>query len=248
MAARRILIADDNAVNRFAMGALVERFGYDAELAVSGEEAVALAAVESFSAIVLDIMMPRVTGYEAARRIRALGVSTPIIAITALDETDALRSACRDAGIDDTLLKPVDQERLQAMLDRWVTHGRGRALRESGPAIRSAALRDIYGEDNLRGILHAYFEVTTALLRQLETALLQREDQGAAHAVHELRSASAELHFTEIGELCGRIEAARQSHDWETMSALCAILADSLEAVRHTLQRAPEAHFATAGQ
>jgi CheY-like chemotaxis protein/HPt (histidine-containing phosphotransfer) domain-containing protein len=244
MIAPRVLIADDNAVNRFAVRALVERSGYEVELAVSGEEAIALSAVEAFSAILIDIVMPDVTGYAAARRIRALGVKTPIIASTALDDTEELRSACRDAGIDDTLFKPLDPERLRSTLARWVGDGGGRTVRESAPAIRAGALRDLYGDDDLRAIWQAFFEVTTALLRQLETALQRREEHAAARAVHELRSASAELQLTEIGELCGSIEAARRSQDWQTMSALYATLADSLSAVRAILQRTAETRLA----
>jgi CheY-like chemotaxis protein len=87
--------------------------------AASGEEAIAAAETAAFDLILMDVRMPGVDGLEATRRLRALGVATPIVAVTA-NAFDEDRRACLDAGMVDFLTKPLDPWALHAILTRWV--------------------------------------------------------------------------------------------------------------------------------
>jgi CheY-like chemotaxis protein len=208
-----ILIVDDNPVNLFALRTLVEHLGYAVEAVSTGEHAVQLACAGPFAAILLDLMMPNMTGYVAARQIRACHVKTPIVAITALDDTEVTRALCDEAGIDELLVKPVDGPSLAAKLARFTTL-------QDGAGVTRKLLNDIYGTKNLTTILHVFFEVSRTLMDQLEQALKAHQDDEARRVVHEIKAASSQMYSGELTKLCRDIELARQQNDWPKMVAL----------------------------
>ena len=107
----KILIADDEAPNRELLRALLSPQGYDLIFAVNGAEAVEKASQTRPDLILLDVMMPELSGWEACTRIRSYPelAEIPIVMITALgDRTSRLRGL--DAGADDFLTKPFDRE------------------------------------------------------------------------------------------------------------------------------------------
>ena len=118
----RILVAEDNEINQLVALGLLEALGYDADVAENGERAVAMAAEGDYAAILMDVQMPRMDGYTAARRIREAepeGVRVPIVAMTA-SAVIGERERCEAAGMDDFLTKPVNSERLSSTLRAYV--------------------------------------------------------------------------------------------------------------------------------
>ena len=114
----RILLVEDNPINALLARALLTREGCDVEHAISGEEAMAAAAIGAFDLILMDMRMPGLSGEETARRLRAAGITTPIVALTANAFEDD-RHACLAAGMDDFMVKPVSPDTLRAALTRW---------------------------------------------------------------------------------------------------------------------------------
>ena len=111
----RILVVDDDPGVRKAVGRALTFEGYDVDEAADGAEALTLAATTPPDAIVLDVGMPRLDGLEVCRRLRADGVTLPILVLTARHQvTD--RVAGLDAGADDYLVKPFALEELLARL------------------------------------------------------------------------------------------------------------------------------------
>ena len=120
--AARVLLAEDNPVNALLAKTLLTRVGCSVERAVTGEEAIIAARTSAFDLILMDLRMPGTDGLAAARRLRAAGVRTPIVALTANAFAED-RQACLAAGMDDFLTKPLDPRALQAILARWVKAG-----------------------------------------------------------------------------------------------------------------------------
>ena len=118
--ARKILIVEDHRDSREALSALFEAFGYRVVVATNGLEAVERALQERPDLIVMDIMMPEIDGYAAARRIRSIPgfERTPIIAVTAIDNGGEL---ALQAGMSDYVRKPVDIRGLLSLVRGWLS-------------------------------------------------------------------------------------------------------------------------------
>ena len=122
----RVLLAEDNNINVEVAQELLGIVGIQAETALNGQLAVDRVLEKEpgyYDLIFMDIQMPVMNGYEAARAIRSSGRedlrSIPIIAMTADAFSDDIRKA-RDAGMDDHISKPVDLGRLEDVLRKWI--------------------------------------------------------------------------------------------------------------------------------
>ncbi len=127
----RVLMAEDNPVNMLIGRALLERWGLLVEEASDGARAVdavhrAADPGQPFAAVLMDVQMPVMSGYEATRALRhtEAGRRLPIIALTAAALVSE-RDAAEEAGMDDFLTKPIDAEKLHLALLRWVGRRRG---------------------------------------------------------------------------------------------------------------------------
>jgi CheY-like chemotaxis protein len=119
----RILLVEDNEMNRDMLSRRLQKKGYDVLIALDGEAGVNMAASERPDLILMDMSLPVVNGWEATRQIKGqpLTASIPVIALTAhVMEGD--RDKAFEAGCDDYDAKPIDFERLlgkmQALLNR----------------------------------------------------------------------------------------------------------------------------------
>ncbi|HEV2676056.1 MAG TPA: response regulator [Aliidongia sp.] len=114
-----VLLAEDNEINQLVAGETLRRAGFTVEIAANGYEAVAAATREgaAFIAVLMDLQMPIMDGYEATRRIRAHGAAAglPIIAVTAHALADERRK-CLEAGMTGFLSKPFDPQDLIAIV------------------------------------------------------------------------------------------------------------------------------------
>ncbi len=134
----RALIAEDNEVNAFVAGQTLRSLGVPHERAKDGIEAVEQFLATSPDIVLMDVSMPRLNGYDAARRIRALEAErglapTPIIGLTA-HALQGDREKCLEAGMSDYLAKPFGIEALRATLSQHIG-----AARRRGPADTAAA-------------------------------------------------------------------------------------------------------------
>ncbi len=117
----RVLLVDDTAINRELVKLMLEPFGFVIEEAAGGAEAVQAAVLRPFDIIFMDVRMPRVDGLEATRLIRQtspLNRATPILALTADVELENA-AACRAAGMNDVIAKPILLDRLIAKVVEW---------------------------------------------------------------------------------------------------------------------------------
>jgi signal transduction histidine kinase/CheY-like chemotaxis protein len=110
----RVLVAEDNATNQFVVAQLLKHLDIRVDVAENGSEAVALVKSASFDMILMDMQMPEMDGLEATRTIRKLGgafATLPIIALTANAFAEDV-VACREAGMDDFVAKPINKNTL----------------------------------------------------------------------------------------------------------------------------------------
>ena len=122
-----LLVVDDNAANRDVLSRRLKSQGHDVRTATSGREALELLNEAAFDAVLLDIMMPDMDGYEVLGRIKGdvRLQQIPVIMISAIDEVQSV-VRCIEAGAEDYLAKPFDPTLLRARISASLEKKRGR--------------------------------------------------------------------------------------------------------------------------
>lgn len=111
----KVLVVDDETRIATAIKQGLEQEGYAVDVAHDGEEGLSNALAEEYDIILLDVMMPVLDGFEVVKRLRAAGNSTPVLMLTAKDQTQDIVTGL-DYGADDYLPKPFSFEELTARL------------------------------------------------------------------------------------------------------------------------------------
>ena len=238
----RVLLVEDNAVNREVSTAMLEFLGYHVTIAEDGQQALTLFAAESFDLILMDCQMPVMDGFTATAKIRdreqqSQAARIPIIALTA-NAMEGDRERCLNAGMDDYLSKPFSQQALADVLSRWYLRrdqlqppdnqveatppddGENRPSTASpAPQIDRTAWATITalqrpGKPNLlHKTIGSYLTSSQAQIDGLRQALQEENYQIMFVPAHTLKSSSAMLGATRLAELAGQIESAcRNGH------------------------------------
>jgi two-component system OmpR family response regulator len=118
----RVLLVEDRAKLAAILARGLRKQGLSADVAATGEEALWMAASTPYDAVVLDVMLPGIDGFETCRRLRADAVWAPVLMLTARESIDD-RVAGLDSGADDYLTKPFSLRELLARLRALIRRG-----------------------------------------------------------------------------------------------------------------------------
>ncbi|GFZ85091.1 hypothetical protein GCM10011497_12690 [Elstera cyanobacteriorum] len=215
-----ILLAEDNEINQRVVIALLRKAGHQVYCVASGRDALEALPEHAFDLVLMDIHMPEMDGLQATRLIRASGkpwARIPIIALTA-DALDESRQTHLAAGMNDTLAKPIDRDKLLQTLQRW--GGKPEAPAAQGadakpePArprfdqARFAELVDTIGRDALPDLIDS---VIAAVTERVTDIALHRHtaDVRDLHApAHQLISLFGNFALTRLHDLSRRLASA----------------------------------------
>lgn len=114
----RVLLAEDNEINREIVGELLTQLGYEVTLARNGREALEMCEAQSPEVVLMDCQMPVLGGIDATKELRRTGFGAPIVALTATVGSSE-RDACLSAGMDAVMSKPVTGDQLEKTLAKW---------------------------------------------------------------------------------------------------------------------------------
>ena len=248
MSSLRILLAEDNAMNRKVALGFLKRLGYVADVASNGLEALEALERQPYDVVLMDVQMPELDGLDATRRIceRWPPDSRPhIIAMTA-NALPEDREACFSAGMNDYVAKPIRSEELAAALKRaQPLRDRDAGSAESGDAgspeseigLEDAALqalRDLGGVDFLIEVVDLFLADAPALMTSLRSSLGRQDTEELRRAAHTLKSNGETLGAMVFAKLCRTVEQHARDGRLDGVSQLV----DQIEHEYRTLQEA----------
>jgi CheY-like chemotaxis protein/HPt (histidine-containing phosphotransfer) domain-containing protein len=224
LAGLRILLAEDGPDNQRLIATLLLKAGAEVEVAANGRLAVeqALAPAAGFDLILMDMQMPELDGYRAARLLRKHRFAAPIIALTA----HALigdRDECLSAGCTDYLAKPIRCQQLIEVVLRHAGRRAPEAAEAQGLADPTAEqdpdvepLRSQFAEDpELAGILDQFIERLPQTISSMAEALANNEIEGLRGLAHQLKGVGAGYGYPRLTELAGALEDALAACEME---------------------------------
>ncbi|MEI8257579.1 MAG: ATP-binding protein, partial [Deltaproteobacteria bacterium] len=254
----RVLLVEDDEVNKQVAVRMVLMLGYAVETVGDGAIAVARLADETFEAVLMDCSMPVLDGLEATRRIRedeeASGrPRVPIIAMTA-NAMRGDRERCLEAGMDDYLSKPITLKPLRAALDRWLSRtaiepssveSRTSRAAPCEAALDTRTLDEITSfqggaGDAARELVGIFTSDVAQRINALRTAIAAADDGQIRHHAHALRGACLNFGAAGMSRIAGWLERPETN----VQPAKSLPLLEQLERERFLVQQALDAWLA----
>ncbi len=244
LAGRRILLVEDNEINRELALELLTNLELHVDIAENGQQGLERATYETFDLVFMDIQMPVMDGLTATRLIRKQAhlQNLPIIAMTA-HAMAGDREKSLAAGMNDHITKPIDSQKLIEALVRWLPL-QDKPLVKSKPlsSINTeelpdilppfdipAALNRVCGNAKLlRKLILMFYKAHADTLDQLNYLLAHGEEQEASRLIHTLKGVAGNLELTALYTAAFQLEQALRTQETSTLDTLISNLENTL--------------------
>ena len=206
----KILVAEDNQVNRKVLLLQLGRLGYTADAVANGREALEAIRKTPYDVVLMDCHMPEMNGSEATRAIRKLPGHTRrtrILAVTANADPDEKRK-CLDAGMDAYLIKPIDLEQLGQALG-GIAGEVGAVLGEAGSGDADSIAEGLHSFGNaavVAELIDLFLQDAPARLAQVRAALAAGDAAEFGEAAHSLKGSARNLRAGQLAKACEALE------------------------------------------
>jgi PAS domain S-box-containing protein len=246
----KILLVEDHEVNQMVTLNQLAMLGFEADCVGNGSEAIAKLAQQNYDIVLMDCQMPILDGYDTTQEIRRREGSerhTIVIALTA-HALPSDREKCLAAGMDDYLSKPIAQEALGAMIERWTKHTVKPTVADTNsevkhnPQLSALSLEEIPLDlERLKAIsrgkvtfqqqlVQAFIKNAQPGLEQIRLALQVNDFEIIKQQAHRIKGASANVGVRLMPEVAAQLE--QQARDKNLEGAI-----EKLEALERQLEQ-----------
>jgi len=229
-----VMAVDDNPANLKLIGALLEEQVQHIILCDNAEQAIRQARLHKLDVILMDIQMPDIDGIRASEIIRSLPLhaTTPIVAVTA-HALDGEREQLINAGMNDYLAKPIDEDKLSQLLQRYAPpRAAPQPLRpDVAPSLDWAlALRQAANKPDLaRDLLQMLLDFLPEVEERVESAMASNDVVGLREIIHKLHGSASYSGVPRLKQLCQQLEKSlHQESDIEALEPELLELSDEM--------------------
>jgi len=233
---KRILLVEDNRINQQMTKKMIECQDLVVDIADSGKKAVAMVAETDFDAVLMDVQMPGMNGYEATQLIRKKNQHNklPVIAMTA-NAMSGDREKCLAAGMDDYIAKPINMEQLFATLEKWITQKKGNVIQVKSPTFEtdnetlpdetllpdklpgidvSDGIKKLLGNRQLYlELLQEFYHDYQDAAERMKNLLEEGDSETAKRFIHSLKGISGNLSINSLYQVSKDFEKALMAGD-----------------------------------
>jgi len=223
-----VLFADDALDNRRLVEHLLRKTGAEITLVENGLEAATIALARPFDLILMDVQMPLVDGLTATRQIRAAGITTPVIAVSAGAMTSDVERAL-DAGCTLHLSKPFDRSNFYQVLSRYLHHTSAVASSTSQPETLHSTVAD--DDQEMRELILEFVRGLPDRVVAIRQKALSGDTADLAALAHKLKGSAGMYGYAPLAAAAGGLEQAAKRNDTASIDRLCSELDQVLEKV-----------------
>jgi PAS domain S-box-containing protein len=247
----RVLIAEDNPVNRTVLTGMLDSLGCRSDCVEDGQAALQALEEKPYDVILMDCQMPKMTGEEVTERIRSDEIRFPaqpiIIAVTA-NASSEHRTACLAAGMDDFIPKPIRLDKLRSGLQRWIALSAAKKNDDDSAESRKmlADLQERTGsrdESFLTNYIDLFLEDTAERLARIAGAIEAGDPELVRRECHSLKGACLEFGVTRMGRYCDTLHDAAAGGDLVDGLNLLRTLQKEFERVRPVFEAEKESNI-----
>lgn len=233
----QLLVADDAAAMRFAMVGFLRRAGACVDQAMNGQEVLTQALQKHYDLVLLDIEMPEMNGFEAAKRLRSAGFACAIVATCG--NSSEQYDECMAAGINEVLPKPCPPQLLLECIHRWCCASSVRPPVLPSHTFSFPSFRDFCGGDEafMQRLLTIACEALPAAAQGLREAAAAADVMKLGELAHRVRPSVEGLGLVDVAKQLRQIESLAQAGDGAAITTLSLKAAAALEAAVESIRR-----------
>ncbi|MGR3614714.1 MAG: ATP-binding protein [Paracoccaceae bacterium] len=228
----KVLIVEDNDINRRVLEDMLVGLGHDVDAAVNGAEGLDKLAVKPFDIIFMDISMPVMDGIEATHRLRSEdgpNQRTHIVGLTAHGREE-YRAEAEQVGMNRFHTKPIRLDALQGIISDVADTAHLPMTATHGDVLKELA--DVLGREKLRGICDRFLLELQTLVDDMRAGSLLESLPAAAEAVHKAKGAAAMLGQTDLEALLLRLEKQARADDQIDLDQYVSLIGEGAESAR----------------
>lgn len=224
-----VLLVEDNEINQQVAQAILQEMDIHVDVAENGIEALKRTATKRYDAILMDLQMPLMDGFEATRNIRDFDQETPIIAMTA-DAMQGIKEQVLEAGMDAYISKPFEPIQLFSVLQRMIQSSRVRGYAEVAAAKQIEAMPSLNPEEALgrlgqnmnlyERILHKFVSNHANAIEGIREAIKEKDFSEALLLAHTLKGVASNIGATPLSHTSDELQTAIHQGSIELLEGL----------------------------